>query len=72
MATTQPEINHQGVNRESLEFLREECILLEGEHLALKVDVKIDAGEELNAIEKEILWLSITEEQVAFVREHLL
>lgn len=32
------------INRESLETPREDGILLEGEHLALRVDVKFDAG----------------------------
>ncbi|HEV2133384.1 MAG TPA: hypothetical protein VGR47_03905 [Terracidiphilus sp.] len=60
------------INQESLATLREDGILLDGEHLALKVDVKIDAGQELNAIERRILWLAITDEQVAFVKENLL
>jgi hypothetical protein len=72
IATTQPEINQYEINRKSLRSLCEDGIQLDGEHLALKVDVKIDAGQELNAVEKGILWHSTTEKQAAFVREHLL
>jgi len=60
----------QELNIESLESLRESGILLVGEHLAMNVDMKIDAGLELTADECGILWLGITQGQAAFVRQH--
>jgi hypothetical protein len=58
------------LNQQSLESLRESGILLEGEHLALEVDRKVEAGQELSPVEAGVLWLALTNEQVRFVREH--
>lgn len=60
------------INREALAHLRNDGILLENESLALDVDKKIDAGLELTPVESEVLWLEITQEQVRFVKQHLL
>jgi len=60
------------LNRESLATLRSDGTLLDGESLALDVDKKVDAGQELTQVEAGVLWLGITQEQVEFTRNNLL
>ncbi len=70
METTQEQ--RRELNRESLSHLRAEGILIDDESLALDVDKKIDAGQELTEVEVGILWHAITQEQADFVKQHLL
>ena len=57
------------INQEALKSLREDGVR---GPLALNVDRKIRQGQELDATERRILWLGITQEQVQFVKRHLL
>lgn len=59
------------VNKETLAFYRSEGLLLDGDHLAMRVDEKVDADEPLTEVEAGILMHGITEEQAAFVLQHL-
>lgn len=59
------------VNQEALAHMKSEG-LLEGTSLALGVEKKIRQGKTLNKVEAEVLWLGITNEQVRFVKRHLL
>ncbi len=57
------------INREALSSLREDGVR---GPLAMNVDTKIRRGLALNATQKGVLWLGITQEQVRFVKRHLL
>lgn len=60
---------HQAINRESLNSLRDDGVR---GPLALNVDTKIRKGLPLNPTETGVLWLGITQEQVRFVKKHLI
>jgi hypothetical protein len=60
---------HDAINQEALKSLRDDGIR---GPLALNVDRKIRQGHKLDATESGILWLGITQEQVRFVKRHLL
>lgn len=59
-------------NLEALATLRNDGILLDADSLALNVERKIEAEQELTEVERGVLWLGITQAQVEFVRQHLL
>lgn len=63
--------SNASVNKETLAFYRNEGIIFDDIHLALRVDEKVDAGEPLTEVEAGILIHGITEEAAAFVRAHL-
>jgi hypothetical protein len=61
--------NEIAINREALTSLREDGVR---GPLALNVDRKVRRGLALNATEKGVLWLGLSQEQVRFVKRHLL
>jgi hypothetical protein len=59
------------INRESLAFLKAEGLLF-GTSLARNVEKKVRQGLNLTKVEQGILHHGITNEQLRFVKQHLL
>jgi hypothetical protein len=57
-------------NRESLELLRIEGLVMPGDPLALNVEQKIEAGQPLSPVEAGILRYAITRDALDFIAQH--
>jgi hypothetical protein len=64
---------HTGINRETLQFFRDEgAIGIRGiTPLALPINTKVRTGKRLSRLEQGILDLGLTREQVQFVADNL-